>query len=136
MKNYALGLDLGPTSVGWAAIELGENGGAIGFLTIPDGKNQKVAIGSRVFEAGIDNIGQGKQEQTKNKPRQEKRSLRRVNRRKRARKLRVKALLQANGMLPESDEKLEELYSIDPYELRDKAVNTQITLEEISRIIS
>ena len=135
MKNYALGLDLGPTSVGWAAIELGENGGAIGFLTIPDGKNQKVAIGSRVFEAGIDNIGQGKQEQTKNKPRQEKRSLRRVNRRKRARKLRVKALLQANGMLPESDEKLEELYSIDPYELRDKAVNAQIALEEISRII-
>ena len=60
MGNYALGLDLGPTSVGWAAIKLDENGGEIGFSTIPDGKNQKAAIGSRVFEAGVDNIGGGK----------------------------------------------------------------------------
>jgi CRISPR-associated endonuclease Csn1 len=132
MGNYVLGLDLGPTSVGWAAVQLDENNNPTGFALLKDGRSQKPALGSRIFEAGVDKLGEGKNEQTKAKPRQEKRSLRRMNRRKKGRKLRLVALLKDRGLLSVD---LEKLYKIDPYELRDRAINEQISLDEISRII-
>ncbi|MCF7957507.1 MAG: hypothetical protein K9M57_03555, partial [Phycisphaerae bacterium] len=91
MANYVLGLDLGPTSVGWSAIAIdptkkpGDNGYFTGFAQIPNGEGSIPAIGSRIFEAGIDNLGQGAQESPKNKPRREKRSIRRSLRRKKGR---------------------------------------------------
>jgi CRISPR-associated endonuclease Csn1 len=139
--RYVLGLDLGPSSIGWAAVTLDEKGNPCGIATLcnSDPKNRSApptipAIGSRIFPAGIENINQGVREQPLNKDRREKRATRRRLRRARGRRRKLIALLRARGMLPASDEKLSELMKKDPYELRAKGLASQVGLEELGRI--
>jgi CRISPR-associated endonuclease Csn1 len=137
MRNYALGLDLGPSSIGWAAIEVDEQGNPTGIVQLQDGGKSHPAINSRIFPAGVENLGQGQKEETRNKKRRESRGARRALRRRRARKLRLIALLRQNDMLPDDDSKLAALQLSDPYELRKNALNSKIPLElqQIGRIL-
>jgi len=132
--RYVLGLDLGPSSIGWAAVKLDNEGNYIGLADIPNGNDLTPAIGVRIFPAGIENINQGQREEPKNKKRREARSVRRMLRRRRARRLKLLVALTANNLMPSDIKKKEEILSQDPYKLRDKAVSEKINLFDIGRI--
>lgn len=130
-----LGLDLGTNSIGWALID--------------DVQNKILGIGSRIFPMGVENLGEGEgREMSKNAGRTGARGVRRQFFR---RKLRKKVLLKAlseNKMCPMvtfdfedwkkrkefPSEKLAHWFALNPYELRDKALNEKLSLEEIGRI--
>lgn len=137
--GYVLGLDLGPTSIGWAAIEVNEDGQPCGFMKIRnrrengDGFDEIPALGSRIFPAGVDNINQGQKETPKNKKRREKRSVRRRLRRAKARRLNLISLLYSFGLI-KKDVNIEEIQAMNPYPLRAKAVEEKIEPEELARI--
>jgi CRISPR-associated endonuclease Csn1 len=136
--SYVLGLDLGPSSIGWAAVNIDGNGDYKGLAQIPDGKNSIPAIGARIFPAGVENYGQGLREETRNKNRREKRSVRRTLRRRRIRRLKLVSLLEEKGILPADNEKVNTLQTspdIDPYEIRARALKEKIKLEELGRIL-
>lgn len=98
--RYTLGLDLGVSSIGWAAIETREDGTPIGILR----------TGSHIFEAGVDGgklgaesaMTQGR-EQSKAVPRRNARSLRRLTWRRARRKKKLLGVLVRHGLLPEGD---------------------------------
>lgn len=129
-----LGLDLGTNSIGWALID--------------DTQNKILGIGSRIFPMGVENLGDGEGEISKNASRTGARGVRRQFFR---RKLRKKVLLKAlaeNDMCPMigkdfedwkktkefPSEKLANWFALNPYELRQKALNEKLSLEEIGRI--
>ena len=90
--DLILGLDIGTNSVGWALIHYAESE-----------PRQLIALGSRVFEAGMDgSISHGKEE-SRNKKRRDARSLRRATWRRKRRKRRVYNLLHEAGLLPDAD---------------------------------
>lgn len=130
--GYVLGLDLGPTSIGWAAIETDEVGGFQRFLPIKDGTRTVPAIGARIFPAGIKNLNQGQREEPKNKNRRERRSTRRRLRRARARRLELIALLVSHGLVKKKV--IDQLQQKDPYALRAQALSEKIELEDLARI--
>lgn len=129
-----LGLDLGTNSIGWALID--------------DVQNKIIGIGSRIFPMGVENLGDGEGEISKNASRTGARGVRRqFFRRKLRKKILLKALAE-NKMCPMVDndfedwkktkefpsEKLVNWFALNPYELRQKALNEKLTLEEIGRI--
>ena len=132
--SYVLGLDLGPSSIGWAAVNIDKDGNYKGLAQIPNGKNSIPAIGVRIFPAGVDNINQGQREEPKNKKRREARSVRRMLRRRRARRLKLLSALTANKLMPPDNEERQEELNKNPYELRAKAVSEKISLYEVGRI--
>jgi CRISPR-associated endonuclease Csn1 len=132
--GYVLGLDLGPSSIGWTAVNIDEEEKYKGLAQIPDGSNFIPAIGARIFPAGVENINQGQREEPKNKKRREARSVRRMLRRRRARRLKLLSALTANKLMPTEDKKREEVLCIDPYELRAKALVEKVSLYEVGRI--
>jgi CRISPR-associated endonuclease Csn1 len=129
-----LGLDLGTNSIGWALID--------------DVQNKILGVGSRIFPMGVENLGDGDGEISKNASRTGARGVRRqFFRRKLRKKILLKALTE-NKMCPMAakdfedwkktkefpSEKLANWFALNPYELRQKALNEKLTLEEIGRI--
>jgi CRISPR-associated endonuclease Csn1 len=129
-----LGLDLGTNSIGWALID--------------DLNNKILGIGSRIFPMGVENLGDGEGEISKNASRTGARGVRRqFFRRKLRKKILLKALAE-NKMCPMRandfedwkktrefpSEKLANWFALNPYELRHKALNEKLSLEEIGRI--
>lgn len=129
-----LGLDLGTNSIGWALID--------------STRHKIIGIGSRIFPMGVENLGDGEGEISKNASRSGARGVRRQFFR---RKLRKKILLKAlseNKMCPMDandfekwkktkefpSDKLANWFELNPYELRQKALNEKLSLEEIGRI--
>ena len=129
-----LGLDLGTNSIGWAIID--------------DIQNKIVRIGSRIFPMGVENLGDGDKEISKNASRTGARGVRRQFFRRRLRKQILLKALSENKMCPLIDEdfkiwknikkfpeeKLVIWFSLNPYELRKKALSEKLSLEEIGRI--
>ena len=129
-----LGLDLGTNSIGWALID--------------DVQNKILGLGSRIFPMGVENLGDGDNEISKNASRTGARGVRRQFFRRRLRKKILLKALSENKMCPmiTSDfedwkrtkqfpsEKLASWFALNPYELRNKALNEKLTLEEIGRI--
>jgi CRISPR-associated endonuclease Csn1 len=129
-----LGLDLGTNSIGWALID--------------DTLNKIVGIGSRIFPMGVENLGDGDNEISKNASRTGARGVRRQFFRRRLRKKILLKALSENTMCPivEKDfedwkktkqfpsDKLAIWFAMNPYELRQKALLEKLTLEEIGRI--
>lgn len=129
-----LGLDLGTNSIGWALID--------------DKLNKILGIGSRIFPMGVENLGDGDNEMSKNASRTGARGVRRQFFRRRLRKKVLLKSLSENNMCPMSlkdfedwkqtkqfpSEKLANWFAINPYELRQKALNEKLSLEEIGRI--
>ncbi len=129
-----LGLDLGTNSIGWALIS---------------DENKILGIGSRIFPEGVTDLGQGDREMSKNASRTEARGKRRQFFRKRLRKRYLLRELAKNSLCPidfnlikiwTNDEVFEdgqfkEWIRLNPYELRAKAINEEITLFELGRIL-
>ncbi|MEN9656530.1 MAG: hypothetical protein RL311_1525, partial [Bacteroidota bacterium] len=130
-----LGLDLGTNSIGWAVVD--------------DIKNEISGIGSRIFPMGVENLGEGEgREISKNAGRTGARGVRRQFFRRRIRKKVLLKALSENKMCPMiandfedwkktkefPTEKLTHWFALNPYELRNKALNEKLSLEEIGRI--
>lgn len=129
-----LGLDLGTNSIGWALID--------------DNLNKIIGIGSRIFPMGVENLGDGDNEMSKNASRTGARGVRRQFFRRRLRKKVLLKALSENNMCPMSDidfedwkktkqfpsEKLASWFTINPYELRQKALIEKLSLEDIGRV--
>lgn len=129
-----LGLDLGTNSIGWAIVD--------------DKDNNILGIGSRIFPMGVENLGDGDNEMSRNASRTGARGVRRqFFRRKLRKKILLKTLSQYKMCpLSESDfldwkntkqfpsKQLNDWFASNPYELRNKALNEKLTLLEIGRI--
>lgn len=129
-----LGLDLGTNSIGWALID--------------DKLNKILGIGSRIFPMGVENLGDGDNEISKNASRTGARGVRRQFFRRRLRKKILLQKLSENKMCPMDikdfedwkktklfpTNKLATWFALNPYELRQKALNEKLSLEEIGRI--
>ncbi len=115
--TYTLGLDLGSSSIGWAAID--EDGGR--FL----------GVGARVFPEGVDRDTSGAEH-----PKNERRRIARGHRRQLSRRSRRKrALRRALAEAGWWDGQTETLVNEDPYELRTKGLSEQLTLSELGRAL-
>ena len=142
-----LGLDLGTNSIGWALVEIDNN--------LSDGKI--VAMGSRIIPMGeeLSKFERG-QAQTKNANRRIARGIRKLNKRYKQRRNKLLYVLDQLEMMPEqitlSDSFIDPLkidkVSILPInksqkqytatellELRVKALNEKISLQELGKII-
>ncbi|MEZ7926676.1 type II CRISPR RNA-guided endonuclease Cas9, partial [Cloacibacterium sp.] len=129
-----LGLDLGTNSIGWALIE--------------DNQNKILGLGTRIFPMGVENLGDGEGEISKNASRTGARGVRRQFFRRRLRKQILLKALSENKMCPleafDFQEwkrnkrfpvgKLATWFALNPYELRQKALIEKLSLEEIGRI--
>lgn len=130
-----LGLDLGTNSIGWALID--------------DVQNKIEGIGTRIFPMGVENLGEGEgREMSKNAGRTGARGVRRQFFRRRLRKKILLKALSENKMCPMEandfvdwkktkefpSDKLANWFALNPYELRQRALNEKLTLEEIGRI--
>lgn len=145
-----LGLDLGTNSIGWAVVEKNDE-------KITD-------AGARIFPEGVVNLGKGGKEnsknaeKSKNAERREFRQARRQVARKKIRKIKLLELLIDQGMCPlrheelnkwkhwnknektagrgfPESEKFKAWLKLNPYELRSKAVEEDITREELGRVL-
>lgn len=114
-----LGLDLGTNSIGWALIN--------------EQSQEIVDTGVKIFQAGVENIGDGEKEESRNAQRRQARAARKQLFRRKIRKKKLLRLLQAQGMAPES-ESLKYWFAINPYAIRSKAVFEKITLPELGRV--
>lgn len=122
MIPYAIGLDIGITSVGWATLALDEKEKPCGII----------GMGSRIFDAAE----QPKTGESLAAPRREARSARRRLRRHRHRNERIRELLIRENIITRQE--LEELYDgvlDDIYALRVKALDAKMTNKEFARIL-
>lgn len=119
MKNFALGIDLGPNSIGWALV---------------DQKNEKIICGARVFPEGVERGNTGL-EKSKNVQRREARSARRQHNRRSRRKRKLNYMLNEAGLLTEENLKNAELMALNPYELRARGITSKLKLDEFARAL-
>src|SRR2546426_9159766 len=110
-KRLTLGLDVGPTSVGWALVD--------------DASGTIEGAGVRIFPEGVDRDQQGG-EKSKSQARRVARGMRRQIARRARRKRQVKEALVHLGLLPKDSRELQQVLNDDarynPYLLRRKAV--------------
>ncbi len=141
-----LGLDLGTNSIGWAVVE--------------DEKQKILGMGSRIFPEGVvaKTIGTGEKEESKNAARRNSRQQRRQYYRKRLRKIKLLRALIDLAMCPLTYKELDlwakwdkskgkagrvapssvaytEWHRQNPYFLRNKALNEDLTLQEMGRVL-
>lgn len=130
-----LGLDLGTNSIGWAVVD--------------DNQNKILGVGSRIFPMGVENLGDGDNEMSKNASRTGARGVRRQFFRRRLRKKILLKALSENNMCPIDatdfedwkktkqfpTDKLASWFALNPYELRQKALNEKLSLEELGRVL-
>src|SRR5690554_5918615 len=141
-----LGLDLGTNSIGWAVVD--------------DEENQILGMGCRIFPEGVvaKTIGQGEREESKNASRRNSRQQRRQFYRKRLRKIKLLRTLIDLDMCPLTHMELDlwakwdkkkgkagrkapssaayiEWHRQNPYYLRDKGLNEDLTLFEMGRVL-
>jgi len=117
-----LGLDIGTTSIGWALIE------------DTKGQERVIATGVRIFPEGVDRDQQGG-EQAKTQTRREKRGQRRQIARRARRKDQLKMLLIEHGLLPTKQDELKEIFGLNPYPLRRRALDEQLSCFEFGRVL-
>jgi len=124
MNRIILGLDIGTTSIGWAVVA--ENDGT---------KTTIKGIGSRIIPLANDekNEFQAGNAISKNQKRTLKRTQRKGYDRYQLRKEYLRVKLSELGMLP--DIALFTLTALELYGLRVKAINEQISLQELGRIL-
>ena len=122
MIPYAIGLDVGITSVGWAVVALNEDDAPYGILD----------MGVRIFDVAE----QPKTGASLAAPRREARSARRRLRRRRHRKERIRTLLVSADIV--TQEELDSLYQghlENIYALRVRALDEKVTSREFARIL-
>lgn len=132
-----LGLDLGTNSIGWALIE------------DEKGKEKILGTGVRIFPTGVENLGEGENEISKNATRRDARQIRRQLFRKKLRKQLLLQVLAKNAMVPLNQEQIKEWkktgkfpntpeflewIKLNPYELRHKGLWEPLSLFELGRV--
>ena len=125
MQQKVLGLDLGSNSIGWALLKE-ENKQAVEIID----------LGSRIFNKAVEE----KVPTPKNKKRREMRLVRRVIQRKARRKQKMLNYLVSVDLLPKTLQNNTQPEIIlndlgDPYELRCRALDDQLTSHEFGRIL-
>jgi CRISPR-associated endonuclease Csn1 len=118
--SKVLGLDVGYASLGWAVVDTDEQ--------------NITAMGVRIFTEGVANINSS-QEQTRNAQRRMKRRMRRQYERARERRLALRKYLTEQQLLPSDGDALQALFATDPYDLRARGLDHQLSLHEIGRVI-
>ncbi len=114
--KYRLGLDLGATSIGWAIYDICNN--------------NLVDFGVRIFD-------DGREDKTKVSlcvKRRDARSARRRQSRKHIQKAELIKILLKYGLLPSDKNLQQKMKNWNPYALRVKALDEQISLFELGRI--
>jgi CRISPR-associated endonuclease Csn1 len=119
--SYTLGLDIGSNSIGWAIIGNTD-------------KPSLIATGVRVFPEGVDRDTQGA-EISKNQARRMARGARRNRSRKAYRKDKLVRALKAKEFLPKQTCEIEKLFLLDPYMLRSKGLDEQLSRYEFGRVL-
>jgi CRISPR-associated endonuclease Csn1 len=120
-QNYRLGLDLGTNSIGWAILGLNENNEPYKILD----------AGVRIFSDGR-NPKDGKPLAV---ARREARSMRRRRDRFLARKSKLMNCLIRLGLMPQDEIERKKLESLNPYQLRCKALDETLNSSELGRAI-
>lgn len=121
MKKWRLGLDLGTNSLGWTALELDSENNPINLIN----------MGVRIFSDGRD----PKTKEPLAKARRDARGIRRNIFRRKLRRRRLFRLLQNENLLPQKREKAQELKTLNPYELRVKALDEILKPEDLGRVL-
>lgn len=121
--TITLGLDLGPNSIGWALTE--EEGSGHGRI---------VDLGVRIFPEGVENFDT-KKEKPRNEERRLARMMRRQVRRRADRKRKLRQTLIDQGLFPADAQAQRDLYDLNPYALRAKALDEALTPHEFGRIL-
>lgn len=121
-NSYRLGLDMGTNSIGWAAINLDEQGKSCGILD----------MGVRIFPDG-----RGPRDETSNAvQRRLARGMRRRGDRYLMRRSKLINALVRYGLMPsDSQERKYISENLDPYELRAEALDRRLKLFELGRAI-
>jgi CRISPR-associated endonuclease Csn1 len=115
------GLDIGTTSIGFAAIDLDE----------ANRSGRILRLGARIFPEARDADGT-----PLNQQRRAKRMLRRQLRRRRERRRSLNELLAAHGLLPAfGGKKWDALMKIDPYALRARGLAEPLAPHELGRAL-
>ncbi len=122
MEHYVLGIDLGANSVGWAMV-----------AQEPSPERANIIAGVRVFPEGTERKKNA--EESRNKARREARQARRQHDRRSIRKTNLKRILQKVGLLPLNPAEYLELIRNDPYELRRKGLDYELTESEFARVL-
>ena len=119
--RYRLGLDLGPTSIGWCLIRL-------------DAEDHPIAVirmGSRIFSDGRN----PKDSSSLAVVRRNARQMRRRRDRLLKRKQRMLSALIALGFFPADETERRNLVTLDPYHLRKKGLDEPLTGPEFARAL-
>ncbi len=116
-----LGLDLGVSSIGWALID--------------EEENKILGMGSRIIPLTTDDKDEFTKGNaiSKNQKRTTKRTQRKGYDRYQLRRQNLISILKQNDMLPDVD--LIKLYKLKLWEIRSDAVNKQLSLKEIGRVL-
>ena len=126
MTDWRLGLDLGTASLGWAALRLNENGDPDSIL----------AAGSRIFGSDVKGAGRNSQSgESLAVARRDARAMRRGRDRFQQRQRALMTHLVADGLFPADPAERRALETLDPYELRARALDEALTLPELGRAI-
>ena len=120
-RPYRLGLDLGSNSLGWFVVWLNDQGEATGLgpggvRIYPDGRDPK----SKESNAADRRVARGARR------RRDRYLMRRSN---------LMARLVAHGLMPEDASARKALESLDPYELRAKALDETLPAHHIGRAL-
>ncbi|NLH48784.1 MAG: type II CRISPR RNA-guided endonuclease Cas9 [Myxococcales bacterium] len=120
--KYILGIDLGESSLGWAVIRIEK-----------DAPRELVDAGVRVFPAGAEIEAKKIDLKTKNAERRTSRGSRRVKERRARRKTKVLHLLQRMNLLPKDEAELRQVFNLDPYLCRARALDEKLAPFELGR---
>lgn len=118
---YRLGIDIGETSIGWFILQLDKK---LEICDIVDG-------GVYIFPDGRE----AKSREPLSVSRRTARGIRRNLDRKNNRKRRLIRLLEETGIWPDGIAEQKKLEALDPFVLRQKAVNEKISLPELGRAL-
>ena len=120
-KRYRLGLDVGTNSLGWSVLSVDEDNVPCAIIN----------AGSRIFSDGRDS----KLKSTLAATRREARSARRRRDRFKQRQAFLLAVLTESGLLPETTAEREALHTLNPLELRARALTEKLEPYHIGRAL-
>lgn len=119
--KYRLGIDLGSTSLGWCILTLDKNGRP---SSIHD-------MGVRIFPDGRDD----KSKEPLAVTRRTARGMRRNLDRRDLRQKRLMHFMIKSGLMPKEEHERKALETLDPYELRARALDEKIPLHHLGRAL-
>jgi CRISPR-associated endonuclease Csn1 len=117
-----LGLDLGPSSIGWALLEDSQE------------ESKIIDLGVRIFQEGVDAFDTSK-EVAPNESRRIARGMRRQIRRRAFRKKQLAAALIEAGLWPRDKAAQASLLDEDPFKLRKEAFERELSPHEFGRVL-